>query len=124
MWLIPNDRDTEDTISTLEFTLEVIEDDTPIDEDAVDEVLDLMEGELAGQPSRLAYGGVVGVAELVDVGESYSRWAASGSVHWQFSRAARVPLLEVKGRQGLFKVALGGDSRPQNSLTDSIDKMA
>lgn len=53
----------------------------------------------------LAFGGIVGVVELVDcVRGSHSRWAMPDCWHWILRRPRALPFRAVRGQQGLFSV--------------------
>ncbi len=59
-------------------------------------------------PARdvITRGAIVGVADLVDIKHSTSRWAMSGCKHWHLANARVITPIPLKGRLGLFDVEI------------------
>jgi hypothetical protein len=55
---------------------------------------------------HVRHGGIVGVADLVDVvRHHHSRWAVGNAWHWVLTNARPLPFAPCRGQLGLFEVA-------------------
>ena len=63
-------------------------------------------------PDELPRGGIVGSVDVVDVvNDAPGPWAIEGQWHWCLARARELPFTPVRGKLGVFEVAVpGGDA--------------